>query len=165
MAGGDAGQAGPGAWPGREPDDQLVRRHGRQPVPLDPVRQVVSRPDDSRRVDPVRAIAGIPADRARAAAQQGRRSGGISALRVREAHRHLGQALPQIALGGLRRLPRCLQHFMRAERPAMIDQLLSEGERAGRRQRARIRHRGLAGSTAAQRPAQLVPRPRVARPA
>ena len=118
-----------------KPDEQPVRWNGCQPVPLDPIRKLSCRPGDPRRVDPVRADAGISADRARAAAQQRHRAPGVSALCVREAYRNLGQALPQVALGGLGRLPRCLKDLMRAKCPALINQLLRERERAGGRQR------------------------------
>ncbi len=72
------------------------------------------------------------ADAASPAAQQCDSAAGVAALDVREAHGNLSQALPQLALGGRRRLPRCLEHFMRAKRPAVVDQLLRERKRAAR---------------------------------
>ena len=74
------------------------------------------RPATSMPCGPVGRIAAQPVG---AAAQQRRRTASVAAPRVGQADRQLRQALPQVALGRRRRLPRRLQHLVRVERAAV----------------------------------------------
>ena len=77
-------------------------------------------------VDVVRCRAGISGHPPRAPAEQSRGAMSVTPPRMREAHRDLGEPLPQVPLGGRRGLPRRFEHLVRMERAALVEQLLGE---------------------------------------
>ena len=69
-------------------------------------------------------------------------TGPVSPGRVGQAHRQLRQPPPQVPLGGRRGLPGVLQHLVRLERPAGVEQPLGLLQRLGGAAGRRWRPRG-----------------------
>jgi hypothetical protein len=93
-------------------------------------------------------------------AKQTHRPLGVAALDVRDANRELCQALPQHPLVGGTVFPRRLEHLVRGERQAPVEQLLGVGEGFGRCQFEIVRDTRDACTAGGKRSAKRVARAR-----
>jgi len=143
---------------------EISRRKRIEAVLLDAYDQSPRPGDEPGRVNAVGGPAGVALYPVCRAPQQLCRPDRIAPTRVGEAHGDLGQTPPQFTLVVGRGLPRALQHLVRLERAARIEELLRLRERVRRPEREVVGHALDPRGAARQRPTQLVPRPAAPRP-
>jgi len=137
---------------------EVSRRERIEAVLLDAYDQSPRPDDEPSRINAVRRLAGVALHPVRRAPQQLCRPDRITPTHVREADGELGETAPQFTLVVGCGLPRALQHFMRLERAAFVEEPLRLRERVRRRQREVVRHPLDPRGVARQRPTQLVTR-------
>jgi hypothetical protein len=117
---------------------EITRGDGSGAVTIDSCRQRARPHNKPCRVDTVRRVRGVPLNAVGRASQQPCRPHGVSSLRMRHADGELGKTTPQFAFVLRRRFPGPLQHLVRVERAASVEQPLRLDERRRRRQRRLI---------------------------
>ena len=121
--------------------------------------------DQAGKVEIVRRVRRVGLDPLDAPAEQRDRAPGVVTLQMGEADRELRQALPHVALRGLGGLPRRLEHLVRLERKALVQQSLGLAHGLVRGEDEIVGHPVDADGAVWQRAAAGVPRSRVAGPA
>ena len=135
-----------------------------RPSLLDPEREARCLPCDEARVD-LAGRAREACDVAGAPAEQRRRAARVAAPGMGEADRDLGEAAPQFAFRPGNGLPGRLENLMGVERPALGEQPAAELGRLSGRDDQVVGDAGhVLRGRPGKRPAELVPRARVARP-
>ncbi len=107
----------------------------------------------ARNVQPVWGRGGVRVDPVCATAQQRHRALGVAALHVGKTDCQLRQALPELAVLPLRRLPHALEHLVGMEGITIIDEALGLPHRTIRAEHDVLGNPVHPGRTGRQRPA------------